>query len=463
MSSDGRIASTFDRLRAAKTPGLVTYVTAGDPDLARSDAILRALDRAGADVLEVGVPFSDPLADGPVIQRATERALASGTTLSGVLDLLERLRPGIRAPFVVFSYANPILRLGVTRFADRARAAGVDGVLVLDLPIEEADSFRNVLAARRIDTILLLSPTTTDDRLRKAGALGSGFLYAISRLGVTGARDRIAAGAREMVERIRRVSRLPVALGFGISSPEHVREVGQWADAAVVGTALQQHALEARLGAHPLPDGELGLSRNFDRAGLEFRHGITLLPDSVLQPPSCLVSTDVVCRPAGLGECGFHALPRFEKESSGFFPRPALALLLAFRQVRCMRLDHRLLRGKSLAQLPLLRREFEGDAFAFLHLALALFHRRQQRIEAPLRSGHPELGVVQNVRIYAEAPGNGEAVGASRHSLPEAIRRSQCGGVEFERRVHHARLFSGESLELAKMGSCQHKRSPARE
>lgn len=238
QAADGRIAATFRRLRGGKTPGLVTYVTAGDPDLPRTEGILRALDRAGADVLEIGVPFSDPLADGPVIQRATERALASGATLSRVLDLLERLRPEVQAPFVVFSYANPILRLGAERFADRARAAGVDGVLVLDLPIEEAEGFRNMLGSRRIDTILLLSPTTTDERLRKAASLGSGFLYAISRLGVTGARDHLADGAREMAQRIRRVSDLPVALGFGISKPEHVREVGRWADAAVVGSAL---------------------------------------------------------------------------------------------------------------------------------------------------------------------------------------------------------------------------------
>jgi tryptophan synthase alpha chain len=197
----------------------------------------------------VGVPFSDPLADGPVIQRATERALASGTTLTGVLHLLRRLRPELRAPVVIFSYANPILRLGAQTFADLARDAGVDGVLVLDLPIEEADDFRDMLASRGIDTILLLSPTTTDVRLRKAAALGSGFLYAISRLGVTGARDQIADGAREMVQRIRRASDLPIALGFGISKPEHVREVGQWADAAVVGSALVSVIAEA--GASP--------------------------------------------------------------------------------------------------------------------------------------------------------------------------------------------------------------------
>ena len=234
-----RLAATFDRIRAAKHgPGLVTYVTAGDPDLPRTVGILGALDRAGADVLEVGVPFSDPLADGPVIQRATERALASGTTLVGVLDMIRRSRADLHAPIVIFSYANPILRLGAERFADHARDAGVDGVLVLDLPIEEAGLFRALLAARGIDTILLLSPTTSDERLRRAASLGSGFLYAISRLGVTGARDAIADGAEEMVQRIRAVSALPVALGFGISKPEHVREVGRWADAAVVGSAL---------------------------------------------------------------------------------------------------------------------------------------------------------------------------------------------------------------------------------
>ena len=220
-------------------------MTAGDPDLARTAGILRALDRAGADVIEVGVPFSDPLADGPVIQRATERALAAGTTLARCWTCWRELRPALRPAIVIFSYANPILRLGAERFADRARDAGVDGVLVLDLPIEEADDFRALMASRAIDTILLVSPTTTDHRLRRAAALGSGFLYAISRLGVTGIRDQLADGAEDMVRRIRGVSDMPVALGFGISRPEHVREVGRWADAAVVGSALVNVIAEA--------------------------------------------------------------------------------------------------------------------------------------------------------------------------------------------------------------------------
>jgi tryptophan synthase alpha chain len=244
-----RLSETFSRLRDEGRPGLVTYVTAGDPDMVRTEGILRALDRAGADVVEVGIPFSDPLADGPVIQRATERALVSGTTLLGVLASLKRLRPELRLPVVLFSYANPVMRIGAERFADLARDAGVDGVLILDLPLEEADDFRAMLQARGIDTILLLSPTTSDERLRKAAALGSGFLYAISRLGVTGVRTDIADGAEEMVRRIRRVSDLPVALGFGISTPEHVRQVGQWADAAVVGSALVNVIAEA--GASP--------------------------------------------------------------------------------------------------------------------------------------------------------------------------------------------------------------------
>jgi len=235
-----RLQTTFARLKAEGRAGLVTYVTAGDPTLAQSAAVLRALDRGGADVLEVGVPFSEPLADGPVIQRATERALAAGATLAGVLDMVASVRDAVAAPIVIFSYANPILRMGTEVFAERARAAGVDGVLVLDLPIEEAEEFRGLMATRGIDLIFLMSPTTSPDRMRRAGELGSGFLYAISRLGVTGVRDTLADGAEGIVARIRAVTSLPIALGFGISKPEHVREVGRWADAAVVGSALVQ-------------------------------------------------------------------------------------------------------------------------------------------------------------------------------------------------------------------------------
>jgi tryptophan synthase alpha chain len=233
-----RLADAFARIRSEGRPGLVTYTTAGDPDLPRSAEILKALERAGADVLEVGVPFSDPLADGPVIQRATERALAAGGSLRSALAMIAGIRAALTTPIVVFSYANPMMRLGLDRFARQAADAGVDGVLALDLPIEEAGGFRETLARVGIDMIFLLSPTTTDARIQRAAELGSGFLYGISRLGVTGAREQVSSGAEAMVRRIRRHTAMPIALGFGISRPEHVAEVSAYADAAVVGSAL---------------------------------------------------------------------------------------------------------------------------------------------------------------------------------------------------------------------------------
>jgi tryptophan synthase alpha chain len=233
-----RIEERFTQLRTAGKTGLVTYVTAGDPDLQRSADIIKRLDHAGADVLEIGVPFSDPLADGPVIQRATERALAAGVTLTGVLGMLKTIRPSISAPIVIFSYANPILRMGLDKFVKEARAAGVDGVLTLDMPPEEGETFRKAFTGASIDTIFLLSPTTTVERIRRASDLGSGFLYGISRLGVTGVRDTVDDSARELAVRVKSETRLPLALGFGLSRPEHVRAIGQWADAAVVGSAL---------------------------------------------------------------------------------------------------------------------------------------------------------------------------------------------------------------------------------
>jgi len=233
-----RIDETFQALAKAKRTGLVTYVTAGDPDLPRSGEILKRLDRAGADVLEVGVPFSDPLADGPVIQRATERALASGATLPKVLDMLASIRGEISAPVVIFSYANPILRMGLDRFVADAKRAGVDGVLTLDMPPEEGEAFRAAFKAAEIDTIFLLSPTTTVDRIGRAAALGSGFLYGISRLGVTGVRETVDDSARELAVRVKSVTDMPLALGFGLSRPEHIRTIGQFAAAAVVGSAL---------------------------------------------------------------------------------------------------------------------------------------------------------------------------------------------------------------------------------
>jgi tryptophan synthase alpha chain len=233
-----RIAEAFARIRETGKPGLVAYVTAGDPSLARTAEILTSLSASGADVIELGVPFSDPLADGPVIQRASERALASGTTLRKTLEMLRKTRHGVTAPIVLFTYANPILRMGESEFIREAKDAGVDGVLMLDLPVEEAGPFRQRLVDADIDPIFLLSPTTTDARIRQSAELGRGFLYIISRLGVTGAREHLASDTEALARRVRTLTALPLAIGFGISTPQHVAQVGQWADAAVVGSAI---------------------------------------------------------------------------------------------------------------------------------------------------------------------------------------------------------------------------------
>jgi len=243
-----RLTQTFADLRAQARGGLVTYVTAGDPTLSASRDVVLALADAGADVIEIGVPFSDPIADGPVIQRASERALAAGASLTGALDLVADVRRTIETPIVLFTYVNPVVRMGTGEFVARAARAGVDGVLLLDLPIEEADDMHTALDAAGLDTIFLISPTTSPDRLRRAATMGRGFLYAISRLGVTGVQDRVAGTARPVVEQIRAVTDMPVALGFGISRPEHVRETCQYADAAVVGSALVQVIADAAPG-----------------------------------------------------------------------------------------------------------------------------------------------------------------------------------------------------------------------
>lgn len=256
--SAARLEAIFDGLRGDGTRGLVTYLTAGDPSLEATAAAIEGAARGGADVIEVGVPFSDPVADGPVIQRASERALRAGTHLEGVLDLVSDVRPRVEAGLVLFTYVNPVLRLGVDRFVARAADAGVDGVLLLDLPIEEADVVRAALDERALAQIFLISPTTSDGRLAEAARLGRGFLYAISRLGVTGARQHVAASAAPLVDRIRRVTNLPVALGFGISRPEHVAEVTAFADAAVVGSALVSRLAEAAAaGRDPGAEAEI--------------------------------------------------------------------------------------------------------------------------------------------------------------------------------------------------------------
>ncbi|MHB1674926.1 MAG: tryptophan synthase subunit alpha [Acidobacteriaceae bacterium] len=222
-----------------KHPGLVVYLTIGDPDLATSKRIALAAIDAGADVLELGVPFSDPLADGPVIQRASERAVRNGTRLEDVLALasaLRKERPAVG--LVIFSYLNPILRLGLERFAAAAENAGVDAVLVTDLIAEESEEYRAVLRKHRLQPIFLAAPTSPDHRLARIAEVSEGFIYAISRVGITGAQQQVAGDARELVTRLRRYTKLPIALGFGISNAAHVAVVAEYADAAVVGSAI---------------------------------------------------------------------------------------------------------------------------------------------------------------------------------------------------------------------------------
>jgi tryptophan synthase alpha chain len=235
----------------------VVYITCGDPDLATTrDIVLSAID-AGADVIELGVPFSDPVADGPVIQRASERALHNHTTLSDVLKLAREVRAQRSdAGLIIFSYLNPILRFGLERFCAACSDAGVDGALVTDLPVEEAHEYIAHMRRRELATVFLAAPTSTDERLRRIAAVSTGFVYAVSRTGVTGTREELASDALELVARLRRFTKLPIAVGFGISSPEHVAEVAQFADAAVVGSAIVQ-AVEQAQGRAPQAVAEL--------------------------------------------------------------------------------------------------------------------------------------------------------------------------------------------------------------
>ncbi|HUJ82883.1 MAG TPA: tryptophan synthase subunit alpha [Candidatus Acidoferrales bacterium] len=234
----GRIARRFAELARRGELGLVAYLTAGDPTLEATEKIVLAAAEAGADVIELGVAFSDPVADGPTIQRASERALKSGTTLAGILALVGRLRQKTDVPLVLFSYYNPILQMGLEKFAASAAAAGADGVLATDLTPEEAGDYRAILRAHGLDTIFLAAPTSTDKRLERIAAATSGFLYLISRTGVTGTRDALPEELPTLVRRARKATRLPIAVGFGISLPTHVSVLGGIADAAVVGSAI---------------------------------------------------------------------------------------------------------------------------------------------------------------------------------------------------------------------------------
>jgi tryptophan synthase alpha chain len=233
-----RIPKTFQKLKREGRKGFIPFITAGDPNLQTTHDLIVELACVGATVIELGVPFSDPMADGPVIQRASERALRHGFGLPEIFDVVRSVRKQTNVPIVLFSYFNPLLQFGLDKLVREAEHAEVDGILVTDLAPEEAGRFSAMLRAHEIDLIFLVAPTSTDERLRMIAERASGFIYAVSRAGVTGAREEVSAEAEKLVKRVRLVSDLPVAVGFGVSKPEHVRDVWRYADAAVVGSAI---------------------------------------------------------------------------------------------------------------------------------------------------------------------------------------------------------------------------------
>jgi len=245
----GRIADSFTRLKAEGKKGFIPFITAGDPDLATTERLLIALAQSGATLIELGVPFSDPMADGPVIQRASERALKNNFGLQEILDVVSRARKQIDIPIILFSYYNPLFQFGLKRLAEAAKEAGLDGVLVTDLSPEESGEFESELRACDLDMIFLVAPTSTDDRLKLVAERASGFIYAVSRAGVTGTRETVSAEAEKLTNRLRKFSDLPVAVGFGISNSEQVADVHRYADAVVVGSAIV--AEMERLGDSP--------------------------------------------------------------------------------------------------------------------------------------------------------------------------------------------------------------------
>ncbi len=233
-----RVDNTFAALKRSARGGFIPFITAGYPDLAMTELLLIELAKAGADVIELGVPFSDPVADGEVIQRASERALRRGVALSDVLTCLSHTKQRIDVPIILFSYLNPLLKFGRDRLADEARQAGIDAVLITDLIPEEASLWTKTFHDYGLDPIFLVAPTTSNERLAEIAHQASGFIYAVSRPGVTGVRDEVSHDAEILVTRVRSVSDLPIAVGFGISTPEQVRQVWRFADAAVIGSAI---------------------------------------------------------------------------------------------------------------------------------------------------------------------------------------------------------------------------------
>jgi tryptophan synthase alpha chain len=237
-------------LQARNEPALIAYVTAGDPTPERTIEIVAALERGGADVIELGVPFSDPIADGPVIMRASERALAAGTTVEKVLGVAAAIRKTSDIPIVLFTYLNPVMRYGFDRLAARAKEVGVDGFLLTDLSVEEAEGFVSAVKAVGLDTVFLVAPTSTDRRLELVAKYCSGFVYVVSRTGVTGEQSQVSASVEPLVAKLRRFTDLPLGVGFGISTADQAAEVGRVADGVVVGSTFVK-AIEST------PEGEL--------------------------------------------------------------------------------------------------------------------------------------------------------------------------------------------------------------
>jgi tryptophan synthase alpha chain len=238
VSRRASLGAQLGRLRRKKQTAFIAYVTAGDPTIKFTEQLVLRLAEAGADVIELGVPFSDPIADGPVIQRASERALQAGTSLADVLKLAGRIRRKSSVPMVLFSYFNPVLQMGIIRFAERASAAGVDGVLITDLIPEEAEEFVAVMRRHKLDTVFLAAPTSTPARLKEIARLSRGFVYVIARRGVTGKRSDVPAEVKGQLSRLRKVTKLPLAVGFGVSKRKHVKQLEKAADGVVVGSAL---------------------------------------------------------------------------------------------------------------------------------------------------------------------------------------------------------------------------------
>jgi tryptophan synthase alpha chain len=268
-----RIARRFAELSRAGEMGLIAYITAGDPTLDATREIVLAAADAGADVIELGVPFSDPLADGPTIQRASERALRAGTTLAKVLDLVAQIRKQSQVPLLLFGYYNPIFQMGLEKFAAVAAKAGADGALITDLTPEEAGDYRAAMRAQNLDTVFLAAPTTTPERFAQIAEASSGFLYLVSRTGVTGAREALPEELPALIRRARSVTKLPIAIGFGISLPGHISVLGGLADAAVVGSALVQEIEKASSpsAAASAVAGRIRLLKSAARKGLSKR------------------------------------------------------------------------------------------------------------------------------------------------------------------------------------------------